>query len=199
MIINQIIFGILLYFLFSFSENLVHRYLMHGDRNKYTGSLNHWTHHEHTLDDMNLKNSDGYNSSVNKYLGLYLLWCNTIMIFIVGLIEGFALYFILKYLCKMNIVWWSVFIWVILFSIYQSSFWNTIHPDIHNIKYNLSWKEGIPGWSGYKIIFTGGLYDWFKRNHELHHLRKGNRKGNFNVTLPGADFIIGTMYSSESD
>ena len=73
MIINQIIFGILLYFLFSFSENLVHRYLMHGDRNKYTGSLNHWTHHEHTLDDMNLKNSDGYNSSVNNDIILVIL------------------------------------------------------------------------------------------------------------------------------
>jgi sterol desaturase/sphingolipid hydroxylase (fatty acid hydroxylase superfamily) len=35
-----------------------------------------------------------------------------------------------------------------------------------------------------------------KHNHILHHLRKGARKGNFNVTLPGADYLFGTMYSN---
>jgi hypothetical protein len=42
------------------------------------------------------------------------------------------------------------------------------------------------------------MYDWFKANHTMHHLRKGDEKGNYNVTLPGADWILGTMYSDVS-
>ena len=43
------------------------------------------------------------------------------------------------------------------------------------------------------------LYDWFKQNHTLHHSHKGVKKGNYNVTLPGADAILGTMYVAEAD
>jgi len=164
-------------------------------------SDNHWNHHTHTLDDMQLKNSDQYNSHLNKYLGLYFTWTYTIIVFFVGLIEGFILYSGLTFLFDMDISTLSVFIWVFLFCIYQSSFWNTIHPDIHGINETISWWEGIPGSFGWVLLFSSiyldkrtTMYDWLKKNHTMHHLRKGDTKGNYNVTLPGADWILGTMY-----
>ena len=38
----------------------------------------------------------------------------------------------------------------------------------------------------------GGLYDWMWRNHALHHMQKGNTKGNYNIIVPGFDFLMGT-------
>jgi len=176
---------------------------MHSSKKDNNLSKNHWNHHEHTLDDMNLKTSENYNDNINKYLGLYFTWLYTGVVFIVGLIEAFLLYFLLK-IVKINISPLFVIVSVILFSIYQSSFWNTIHPDIHNIKENLNWNEGIPGWDGWKTIYSSvyinnntNIYDWFINNHKLHHLRKGDRKGNYNVTLPGADWVLGKLYISQ--
>jgi hypothetical protein len=52
------------------------------------------------------------------------------------------------------------------------------------------WKHGVQGWKGWKRVF---FYSWLKRNHEKHHRVKGDGKGNYNVTLPGGDWILGTM------
>jgi len=199
-IFHQIIFVLCIYIIFSFTEYIVHRYFMHS-KEKNVLSNNHWNHHKHTLDDMQLKNSDQYNSYINKYLGLYFTWPNTVIVFFVGLLEGFILYLCLSYLFDINISILSIFIWVSFFCIYQSSFWNTIHPDIHGIHKPISWWEGIPGSFIWIFVFSSiyidnkiTIYDWLKRNHTMHHLRKGDKKGNYNVTLPGADWILGTMY-----
>lgn len=190
-ILKQIVFGGFLYITFSFTEYGVHRYLMHGEKNNEF-SKNHWTHHEHTEDDMDLRKSNNYNEDTNKYLGLYFVWKYTVAVFFTGLLEAYVLYIFLPI-----VPWWSVIIWVALFAIYQSSFWNTIHPDIHNVSLELSWREGIPGWNGWKQLFENiGIYNWLKENHTLHHLRKKERKGNYNVTLPGADYVLGTMYKN---
>ena len=165
-------------------------------------SKDHLIHHEHTLNNMDLKKSNQYNKALNKYLGLYFTWTYTLMILFVGLIEGLILYFLLSLInIKIKIIY--VFLFVIIFSIYQTSFWNTIHPDIHNISENITFNDGIPGFNIWKIIFSSiyissnlTLYEWFKINHTLHHLRKDEKKGNYNVTLPGADFIFGKMYFS---
>lgn len=200
--VNSIVFGMLLYFVFSFTEYGVHKYLMHSSKNEYNMfSIHHWNHHEHTLEDMNLHKSESYNSSKNKYLGLYFTWFYTFLVFIVGLTEAFLLSYLLNSI-KIKVDSLSIIIWVLMFSIYQSSFWNTIHPDIHHIEENITWYEGIPGWKqGFSYLFSGlivekdkTLYEWFQKNHRLHHLRKGNSKGNYNVTLPGADWMMGTMY-----
>jgi len=181
---------------------------MHGPKTEYNLlSNNHWNHHEHTLNNMELKKNQNYNSKINKYLGLYFVWSYSCIVFIVGLSEGFALYIVLR-MGDIQIEPWVVVITVLLFSIYQSSFWNTVHPDIHNISENITIYEGIPGWDGWKRAFTAitvdndrkmTLYDWFKQNHTLHHSRKGAKKGNYNVTLPGADWILGTMYDGQDD
>jgi hypothetical protein len=151
---------------------------------------------------MKLKESEQYNSKENKYLGLYFVWSYSVIVFFVGLFEGLLLRFALSYVgISISIGW--VFLWVLLFSIYQSSFWNTVHPDIHGIKEPLEWSDGISGSSFWIFLFSSfyidrekdvTIYDWFKANHTMHHLRKGDKKGNYNVTLPGDDWILGTMY-----
>lgn len=42
------------------------------------------------------------------------------------------------------------------------------------------------------------IYRWFYKEHTLHHMNKGISKGNFNILLPFADFLMGT-YTSRVD
>ena len=35
-------------------------------------------------------------------------------------------------------------------------------------------------------------FNWANKNHIYHHLQKGDRKGNYNIILPGADILFGT-------
>ena len=115
--------------------------------------------------------------------------------------EAILLNLLFRYFGR-GVSWTAVGLQVLLLGVYQSSFWNTIHPDIHGVTLQLSWWEGIPGWDGWKTLLAvipvsqKGGYEWMKENHTLHHLRKGVRKGNFNVTLPGADFLCGTYFNS---
>lgn len=202
-LIDSVLYILILYFIFSFTEYTVHKYFMHSSYKTFI-SDGHWNHHKHVLDDMNLKQSDLYNSNENKFLGLYFVWSYSVIVFLVGLAEGLILRVLLNYIGISISIFW-VFVWVLFFSIYQSSFWNTVHPDIHGIREPLEWSEGIPGSSFWVLLFSSfiidrekgvTLYDWFKSNHTMHHLRKGVTKGNYNVTLPGADWILGTMYTS---
>ena len=137
---------------------------------------------------------------MNKYLGLYFIWIYTFAVFIVGLTEAYVLNLLLS-LTGNHIPFHYVVLYVAAFAGYQSSFWNTVHPDIHNIHENVTWLEGVPGSDIWRILYSSinisdnmTLYDWFTQNHRLHHLRKGERKGNYNVTLPGADWFMGTMH-----
>lgn len=47
-------------------------------------------------------------------------------------------------------------------------------------------KQGVPNKSG--LISRGCLYEWLLKNHTLHHLQKGENKGNYNIILPGFDY-----------
>jgi len=157
---------------------------------------NHLNHHKNTNNNMTL-NKNKYNEKDD----LYFTWDSTLFILIIGLIEGFVMYKIFLDLLNIKIDFW--YFWIILFCIYQSSFWNTIHPDIHSAKYTFTLLEGIPASNFIKYIFENiyinkniSLYTWLKNNHIMHHLRKGSRKGNYNVTLPGADHLLGTYYDT---
>ena len=195
--LSEISYIIILYFVFSITEWLVHKYIMHGDKDKTTIARDHVIHHIHTLPTMKLVTSDTYGADIDKYLGLYFTWKSSIIVFCIGIIEGFMV----RNISGFHVSNFFIIIIVSILCVYQSSFWNTIHPDIHYITTKLSWREGIPGWNGWKYLFglipiqNSNLYEWLKQNHRMHHLRKGVQKGNFNVTLPGADFIFGSYYN----
>lgn len=202
-LLNHALFIIALYGVFSITEHLVHRYVMHNNFGAF--SKDHCIHHQHTLDDMTLKQSENYNEDVNKYFGLFFIWPYTIAVFAVGFTEAYVLSMVFNAV-NMNISLLATLIYVSAFCFYQSSFWNTIHPDIHFITEKLSWSEGIPGSDIWKSIFESipmdrnkNIYDWLKDNHIMHHRRKGPKKGNYNVTLPGADWFLGKLYSDRKE
>ena len=141
----------------------------------------HNIHHKYTKNDMNLKYSNIYNKNKDKYLGLYFLWKETCLVLLVGL----TIAFILNIFYQLNFIF--IIIIIIFFAYYQSSLWNTIHPDIHHIDYKLNLNEGIPSLDIYKKL---PYYDWLKKNHIKYHIYKDEKKGNYNVTLPLANYLF---------
>jgi hypothetical protein len=101
---------------------------------------------------MTLHKDDKYHENKNKYLGLDFLWPYSMAVFLVALPEASVLNLLLK-VFQWNVKWAYVPIYVALFGLYQSSFWNTLHPDIHEVNLQLSWAEGVPGWDGWKHLF----------------------------------------------
>ena len=182
------VFVATLYVLFSASEWFVHRYLMHGDP-KHAIARNHLSHHLRTRPDMSL--------TTREDDGLLFTWPSSLAI----LVAGLALAFALKLALFGRVSLWFVFLCVAIFGAYQSSVWNTIHPRVHGVdgRVTMTWREGIPGWSGWTAAFSRvpvgrdkTLDAWLLENHAKHHAVKGARKGNYNVTLPLADFLFGT-------
>jgi len=177
----QLLYLFVLYIVFTISEWMVHRYVMHGDEDRNHISRDHWKHHRNVRNDMSLE--DGIE-------GLYFYWPETVMVFVIALVEALLLRLVFSALFGVTISLFVVILVVVVITLYQSSFWNTIHPDIHHAPMHINWKYGVPGWDGWKRMF---FYSWLKNNHEKHHRVKGNDKGNFNITLPGGDWILGTL------
>ena len=194
-VFGHVLYLILLYIVFTISEWIVHRFFMHGQGTEI--SDDHLTHHKDVQDDMTLKTPDR-----TEFLGLYFLWSYSLAVFAVGLIEAFVLRYVLASVSPVSAVF--VVVSTAVFALYQASFWNTIHPDIHGIDKTLSWQDGVPGsdlWKhGFGAIPWGetNVYDCLKKNHVMHHKRKLEKKGNYNVTLPGADWLFRTYYTDVS-
>ena len=177
-----LLYFLALYIIFTISEWMVHRYVMHGEEERNYISRDHWKHHRNVQKDMSLE--DGGRE------GLYFYWPETVMIFVIALVEALLLRLVFYALFGVTIRLLVVVGVVVLITLYQSSFWNTIHPDIHHAPVHSNWKYGVPGWEGWKHMF---FYSWLKNNHQKHHRVKGEDKGNFNITLPGGDWIFGTL------
>ena len=171
----HLLFFINLYIIFSIIEWIVHKYIMHSNLN-INISNNHILHHKQTKSNMNI-----LLNNKNKYSGIFFTWNETILVLTVGLLVALML----NYFYKLNIIY--VVIITILFAFYQSTLWNTLHPEIHNVKYKISIKEGIP--HNYYLKYLP-YYNWLYVNHVKHHKIKNSKKGNYNITLPGADFIF---------
>lgn len=171
---NYIFYAIYLYILFSIEEWIVHKYFMHSEQD-FELSKSHIKHHLQVGTDMSL------NSKDNKPHGLFLFWKETLLVFIIGLFSAFLLN------KHFNVTKEYVIILTLIGTIYQSSFWNTIHPDIHNVNYHVTLCEGVPG---FNFLKYHPLYSWLKKNHIQHHLIKGAKKGNYNITMPFADFLF---------
>ena len=58
--------------------------------------------------------------------------------------------------------------------------WNYYHPRLHFMKHKVEYDQ------------LGPYEKWIRRNHALHHLQKGKRKGNHNILLPLGDHMLGT-------
>lgn len=68
-----------------------------------------------------------------------------------------------------------------LFSLAYVSAWNYYHPRLHHCSFGKNSAE-------HEI---GAYEKWVRRNHALHHLQKGSKKGNNNILIPLADHVLG--------
>jgi hypothetical protein len=75
--ITEIIYSMLVYVMFSMTEWVVHKYIMHGDKDKTSFARDHIVHHIHTLPDMKLTNNNTTNflSTQSNYNFHYSKFC----------------------------------------------------------------------------------------------------------------------------
>ena len=191
--INNKINFILLFYLFgTISEYLIHKYIMHANKNKlYYKILHkipliknillknnkvHINHHLNIKKNMNLKK--------NKKYGMYMGWNTTIL----GIIVLFIILTLSTKFSNYKLSFNKKIIISIITSFMWNYIWNKTHPQMHNYKSDFSIKNGPHDNNLLDLTFiTNILY----KNHQNHHLQKGKRKGNYNVILLGADEWFG--------
>lgn len=182
---------VLLYICISLLEYLVHRQVMHCDLEKTRKIKNKLirkhildsceSHIEHHLDveaDMNI-------SHVSSQKSLYFEWTTTIPL-IISTIISFVVAMLICQTNPLNHKMMIVILSIIITIIWQY-LWNKVHPEMHNLENTLSIKEGP---IEHKLS-SKKLSNALLKNHSLHHLQKGSRKGNFNIILLGADEWFG--------
>eukprot|EP00485_Elphidium_margaritaceum_P017425 CAMPEP_0202729046 /NCGR_PEP_ID=MMETSP1385-20130828/185936_1 /ASSEMBLY_ACC=CAM_ASM_000861 /TAXON_ID=933848 /ORGANISM="Elphidium margaritaceum" /LENGTH=94 /DNA_ID=CAMNT_0049395303 /DNA_START=395 /DNA_END=676 /DNA_ORIENTATION=- len=81
--------------------------------------------------------------------------------------------------------------------VYMNIAWNYVHPTLH-LQPGLDLSDGLDLIPRQKWITNTAYYNWLWKNHVYHHLCVGNNSGNFNVTLPAADWLFGT-YRTKCD
>lgn len=184
---NILIFNItIVYLLLSFNEWYIHKNLMHdNDKNFIINFIDkiyfyfykddlrkdHINHHKYNNHDGSIDDDLGtiFSSSYKFLLPLILLiqYYSITKIFF-----NFSNNFYLKIL----------FIFFIIAYIYEK-LWNCFHLKFHrwNNTYN---KDGI--------IENNFYYKYLEKYHMIHHYNKANNKFNYNIILPGMDYIMGT-------
>lgn len=166
-----------LYLICTMSEWILHRYVMHAKVDLpwiRTFHDSHVIHHSLIEKDM----------TVREHERMYEDICMQPFSWLVILLMSGGLMWVLFGR------WFSasvIIAHVLVFVLIEVVVWNSLHPYIHH----------VAGKAGCRLSSTdipsGNPYvKWVVRNHAAHHLIKGERKGNFNIVFPGADYLMGT-------
>tara|TARA_A100000164_G_C21856261_1_gene747690 strand:+ start:304 stop:834 length:531 start_codon:yes stop_codon:yes gene_type:complete len=167
---------IILYLELSFGEVFIHKEIYHNKPDSFIRRYRiyddeHIKHHFDVLNDMSLK--DGYHED-----SLFFTWFDlsyiTLLIFLVWYPTINLFY---------EFEWYYVLISSILISLFYKVMWDKLHYSFHKI-------------NDISVYKSNPIYNWLYNNHMIHHLTKGNHKGNYNIILPGADHILG-LYRSK--
>jgi len=181
-------FIIIVYMFYSMTELFIHKYVMHcsNDFNLWFSFLSdklnnlcksHKEHHLHTEPDMNMEDSEKGGS---YYRGLHFRWDECFWLVLIS----FLTIIISSYISNFNINIIHKILLSLLISFIYCYLWNKVHKDMHKIKNDFSILDG-PYDNG--IFDLTSIKNFLFGNHELHHLQKGEKKGNYNVILFGAD------------
>lgn len=190
---NLFSFIILFYIFFSIIEFLTHKHIMHSDKNSnlshFVGCIpflntqyflcaeKHRQHHLEVEPDMSLKE--------NKYKdSLFMGWYLFVPLFFIFLLCGI----ISKYISQYNISYSFLIIFCISMTFLWEYLWNKVHVKMHNYEIEYSIKEGP---YDEKLFNLDIIKDLLFENHQRHHLQKGDKKGNYNVIVLGADEWFG--------
>ena len=110
-------------------------------------------------------------------------------------IYGTIVFTILNRLGGFNYTTYVIALLSFIISLTYGILWNTFHQKFHLVRLNYSWLDSFPSFDTIAdLTCENSCVKWIYRNHIIHHLDKGD-KCNFNIILPGADFILGTYRS----
>lgn len=184
---NFILFN---YAFISINEYFIHRYITHskegdwitrlpffGDFVTYM-SASHVQHHKEVNPDMTMDN-------VSDESSLYFDWSvyfrfSVMLFFLILLSRYISNYDIsIKYIVLITLT--LTFIHVYL--------WNKIHKSMHDVDINFSIYDGPYDNNLFDLTFVKNL---LYENHRIHHLKKGDTKGNYNIIFLGADEWFGS-------
>ena len=179
-IIVFIIVFIIIYVIASIVEYSVHKYVMHNP----FPSLNHIYeshiyHHKNASLNPNLnleEDDDNLCIPIDKSIYMYTITL------------AFSYFVLLFYPKKIPFVYISICVLIIL--LFAVLIWNTYHPIIHG----LDGRKvcGIYSFPSEQINKNSEYTNFIINNHKAHHYYKNDEKGNYNITLPFADFLFGS-------
>ena len=177
-------------------EWFVHKYVMHGyDRVNVPllGELiqhesdAHWQHHNEVRSDMTLD----IDNKQYREQGLFFQY-KTTLFFTGVLIVLLSAQF--KALGVTHSTKQVVLIAVVATLVY-SFLWNNFHARLHGAgDIFISPHNGVS--NKYQDLVVRYMpmwwFRWMMLNHAQHHAVKGRSKGNYNIILPGFDYVMGT-------
>ena len=183
----DILFNILIiYLLLSFFEWYIHKNLMHKNdnnlfiklfdkiyKNIYSNDFreSHIEHHTNNNVDGHIDDDTGSR------------FCYTYK-FIMPLLVIIPYYIITKPILNYSLktYYYYLLLFFIISWIYEI-LWNCFHLKYHR------WEDA---YNENGIIENNFIYKYLEKYHMIHHYNKGDIKCNYNIVLPGMDFIMGT-------
>jgi len=168
----------------SFTEWFLHRYVMHGNpealgRFPLIGSPlaktadTHLEHHKTVQSDMTLKDHQDDNSLIFR---IETVLESALFSIPILMLSG---QFTLKEAVAVSAVSGLIY----------SLLWNSIHTKMHGQEVASRWDSTTPVNA---LAHRNPIYEFLWKYHAVHHVQKGKEKTNYNIILPGMDFIFGT-------
>lgn len=182
--VSYLLILIIIYTIFTLTEWLIHRYIMHSKKENYLSRYHLMHHLSVNPDNMRIKINNRGGKEQNLCLDHYALTPFVLILPIfcclLYLFTNKVKFFIF------SIVIFTVFIFLNIY------LWNGIHSYMHNeigtercnfpsLNHNII-EKNKDNW----------YIKWVIKNHTTHHKVKGDKKGNFNIIYPGADYLLGT-------
>ena len=196
MLKNTLITCLIVYFNLTTMEWLVHKYVMHAydrpDLPLIAGlvedeSASHWVHHHEVLSDMTLD----IKTKTDKHDGLFFHHRATIFFTLIV----FALLTLQFKIFKVRASASTTALITLTSTIGYSFLWNNFHAALHGENdIIIPGVEGVTNrYQKYILPWVPRIwFEWMMYNHAQHHAVKGTSKGNYNIILPGFDYIMGT-------
>jgi hypothetical protein len=144
--------------------------------------INHTNHHKETILIQKTSGND-------KELVITIFNPNTIMLISLLIIILLKIRSVIPQLNNVISVNMSVIIILLSVILYVWS-WNSIHTRYHNRKVKLIDQIKYSLIPFFDPDTNSYIYKYLFRYHTLHHLNKGESKGNYNTVLPLFDFIF---------
>lgn len=183
---TYIIITVFIYLIFTTSEYIIHKFVMHNETTSF--GKEHVLHHKLTNDEtcditetsqMDNRQNLCFDDQVSYF-------CFTMFVLFILVLR--------KFTKNIEYALYSFLLFVMM-TFFMIIIWNSMHPYIHNEHPSKRCKIYLSKSYIDKIKNTSYV-QWIISNHKLHHMRKGDRKGNYNVVYPGADYLFGTAYTS---